>query len=413
MNITIEPTTLHGAIPAVASKSMAHRLLILCGLAQSSTQLECSTTSKDIEATQRCLKEIASGHDPLVLDCGESGSTLRFLLPVVGALGRSARFVRRGRLSHRPLAPLDEQLWAHGMRISEDGDDLMVEGQLHGGTFSLPGDVSSQYVSGLLLAAPLLPDPMEVFVSTPVQSRPYVDLTIEALAQFGVHVVVGRVGMGASTCERFALNPCALRGPKTIVVEGDWSNAAFWLAAGALEQEGITVVGLDLMSPQGDRAILAALASFGARIARKGNAARATRDRPRASSMDVSAIPDLVPPLAAVATTTPGTTKLRNAGRLRLKESDRLSSVSAAVNALGGKASVIEDDLHIEGVERLESGTVDAANDHRIAMMAAIMATHAKGPVIIQGAECVAKSYPGFWDDYRLLGGSIQTQSVI
>ncbi len=412
MNITIEPATLHGAIPAVASKSMAHRLLILCGLAQSSTQLECSTTSKDIEATQRCLEEIASGRDSLVLDCGESGSTLRFLLPVVGALGRSARFVRRGRLAQRPLAPLDEQLWAHGMHLSEDGDDLVVSGQLRGGTFSLPGDVSSQYVSGLLMAAPLLPDPMEVFVSTPVQSRPYVDLTIEALAQFGVHVVVGRVGMGASTCERFALNPCALCGPKTIVVEGDWSNAAFWLAAGALEPEGITVVGLDLMSPQGDRAILAALASFGARIARKGNAARATRDHPRPSSMDVSAIPDLVPPLAAVAATTPGTSKLRNAGRLRLKESDRLSSVSAAVNALGGKASVIEDDLHIEGVEHLEAGTVDAANDHRIAMMAAIMATHAKGPVTIQGAECVAKSYPGFWDDYRLLGGSIKTQGV-
>ena len=412
MNVTIQPSALAGAVPAVPSKSMAHRLLILSALCDDATELDCPATSQDIEATRRCMAALKEGdvNATCVLDCGESGSTLRFLLPVVGALNSRVRFLRRGRLAARPLAPLDEQLRAHGMRIEEDGDDLVVEGQLHGGSFSLPGNVSSQYVSGLLLAAPLLQNPVEVFVSTPIESRPYISLTMAALARFGVEVVCDRVGMGNNACERFALQPTTLAGPSSLAVEGDWSAAAFWLAAGALEEEGLTVFGLDLMSAQGDRSVLAALAAFGARIARQGNAARATHNAPRAASLDVSSIPDLVPPLAAVAATTPGTSRLRNAGRLRLKESDRLATVCAAINAMGGKADVAGDDLCVEGVAQLRGGEVNAANDHRIAMAAAVMATHAQGPTTICGAECVAKSYPGFWEDYRMLGG-VLTQS--
>ena len=407
MNVIIHPSSLGGAVPAVPSKSMAHRLMVLSAIAPEPSEVVCETTSQDIDATARCLRALCASDGSCLLDCGESGSTLRFLLPVIGALGKTARIVRHGRLAQRPLAPLDDQLRAHGMCIEEDGDSLVVQGKLHGGHFSLPGDISSQYVSGLLLAAPLLAEPIEVFVSTPVQSRPYVLLTIAALNKFGVEVVCDRVGLGAASCERFALEPCTLRGPGRIVVEGDWSNAAFWLAAGALEAQGVTVSGLDLMSAQGDRAILAALAAFGARVARKGNAARVTRDTPRAASMDVRSIPDLVPPLAAVAATTPGTTTLRNAWRLRLKESDRLATVTTAINAMGGRACVVNDDLVIEGVGKLSGGHVNAANDHRIAMMTAIMATHATGTTLLHGAECVAKSYPGFWDDYHLLGGHV------
>lgn len=430
MDVTIHPSSLGGSIPAMSSKSMAHRLLILAALAHDPCSVAFGTASEDITATSSCLETLGLGTlsssqdafqtgsstgDPegrdremVELDCGESGSTLRFLLPVVGALNRSATFVRRGRLANRPLSPFVEQLTQHGMCIEEDGALLKTQGKLHGGSFVLPGNVSSQYVSGLLLAAPIIGESVEIFVSTPVESRPYIELTMAALEQFGVVVACDKVGYGAHTSERFALTPEPLNAAPQYVVEGDWSNAAFWLAAGTLEHEGIAVHGLNLASVQGDRAILAALASLGARIARRGDAARATRDNPRAATFDVSSIPDLVPPLAAVAATQPGTSRLRNAGRLRLKESDRLATVTAVVNTLGGKASVAGDDLVITGVPQLCGGVVDAANDHRVAMMAAIMATHASDRVTVRGAQCVAKSYPTFWEDYERLGGSIE-----
>lgn len=417
MVVRIAPGALHGSVEAVSSKSMAHRLMILAAMAPQPCDVICNATSLDIEATRRCisaLREHARGGDeshPCMLDCGESGSTLRFLLPVVCAMGISARFVRRGRLAQRPLAPLDAQLQEHGAHIDEKDGMLCVTGALRPGRFTLPGDVSSQYISGLLLAAPLLNDTTEVWVRKPVQSRPYVELTIHALKQFGQTVTCSNVNDGDNEeFERFVVEPTELKGPSVLTVEGDWSNAAFWLAAGALEPEGITVSGLDLLSPQGDRAIMAALSAFGVRIARRGNAVRATFDTPRSASLDVSAIPDLAPPLAAVASVTPGTTTLRNAGRLRLKESNRLETMSAAIQAMGGRTTIDGDNLVIEGVGQLKGGVVDAANDHRIAMMAAVMATHACGPTIVTGAECVQKSYPGFWDDYALLDGRIDTE---
>ena len=410
MDALITPSRLAGAIPAVASKSMAHRLMILAALADEPCELRCNSTSADIEATKDCLRALlyATAPDTPVLDCRESGSTLRFLLPVVGALGTEARFRMRGRLAERPLAPFDDELRAHGMRIERRDAELAVAGRLAPGRFVLPGDISSQYVSGLLLAAPLLDGPTEVWVRKPVASRPYISLTVRALEQFGVAVSSDGITQSGVSYECFNVHGDSIEAPSEVTVEGDWSNAAFWLAAGSMEAGGVTVTGLDLQSPQGDRAILAALATFGARIARRGNAARATADAPRAASMDVGAVPDLVPPLATVAATTPGTTYLRNAGRLRLKESDRLASVSSAINALGGDASVHDDELVIRGVEQLRPGTVDACNDHRIAMMAAVMATHATGPVSVRGAECVAKSYPAFWEDYAALGGNVR-----
>ncbi|MDO4797103.1 MAG: 3-phosphoshikimate 1-carboxyvinyltransferase [Coriobacteriales bacterium] len=421
MDVTICPSTLTGAIGAIASKSMAHRLLILAALAQGPCTLECATSSADIEATASCLsslglrdarraQELAQPRPslPTTLDCGESGSTLRFLLPVAGALGLPARMLRAGRLANRPFGPFARELCRHGMHIVEQGDCLAVEGTLTGGRFVLPGNVSSQYASGLLMAAPLLDEPMQVMLAKPVESKPYINLTLDALSQFGARPAQATTVEQGVAYEVFSLGPQKLVAPEHLEVEGDWSNAAFWLAAGALEREGITVFGLNLLSAQGDRTVLAALASLGARIARRGDAARATADSPRAATFDVSAIPDLVPPLAAVCATTSGTSTFANAGRLRLKESNRLQTVCDAVCALGGKARVAGDDLVIEGVAQLDAGVVDAANDHRIAMMAAVMATHARGPVTILDAGCVSKSYPGFWEDYARLGGIVQ-----
>lgn len=436
MDAIIQPARLGGQVEAISSKSMAHRLLILAALAPAPTELACNTTSEDIEATVGCLEALGARITrteggfhvrPLpgradddnvpeaapgaLLDCGESGSTLRFLLPVLGALGKGGALTGHGRLAQRPLSPLYEQLEAHGLTLSEQGRfPLEVKGRLQAGRFELPGDVSSQFVTGLLLAAPLLPSPTEVVVSEPVQSRPYIRLTINALKTFGVPAIVSHEVREEYPVSVYAVAPTRLVSPGSCQVEGDWSNAAFWLAAGAGTQEGVTVRGLDLASSQGDRAIMAALAALGARIARKGHAVRATHDAPRPTSIDVSNFPDLVPPLAAAAATIPGTTRLTNAGRLRLKESDRIESVSACLTAFGVPVRVEGDDILIEGRESLDGAEVDAQNDHRIAMMAAVLASEATGQSTVHDAGCVAKSYPTFWEDFARLGGHVDLE---
>ena len=434
MDVQINPRELTGTINAIASKSMAHRLLICAALCPGPTTITCTTTSKDIEATIACLEalgaRIVREGDQLkvtpipgtsatdnrrqattgaLLDCGESGSTLRFMLPVACALGCNASLTGHGRLADRPLSPLYEELIAGGCDLSEQGSfPLATSGTLRAGRFELPGNVSSQYISGLLLASPLLDGPSEVCVTEPVESRPYVNLTTSALRSFGVHVEEIRdVNAAGQRVTRFVVSPAT---PYTscgqITVEGDWSNAGFWLAAGALGG-GVSVSALDLASRQGDRSMLAALAKLGARVERSGDTASVSAGAPCACEMNVSDFPDLVPPLAAVASLAPGTTRLTGCGRLRLKESDRIETVCAGLSALGANITSEGDDIVIEGREALDGGEVDAANDHRIAMMAAIAATRCTAPVTIHGAECVQKSYPAFFEDYAKLGGLV------
>ena len=432
MNAIISPHALAGSIPSIASKSAAHRLLILAALSPSITDIDCRTTSDDIDATISCLQALgaritatklgfrvvpiavgASSTQPrlikgALLDCGESGSTLRFLLPVSCALGAKATLTGHGRLAERPLSPLYEQLCEHGCELSKKGVlPLQTQGQLTGGRFFLPGNVSSQFASGLLLASPFLDKPTEVFVLAPVQSAPYIRLTIDALESFGVAVGLSDHVLNGHQYRRYAIGGGCLRSPGKIVVEGDWSNAAFWLAAGSIGHATVEVRGLKADSSQGDRAILAALARFGARVMRGPGAVAVSGGKLEGITLDVSGFPDLVPPLAAVATFAEGKTRLTNAGRLRLKESDRLVSVSNALTALGGHAQIENDDLIIEGSSSIVGGLVDAENDHRIAMMAAIVAAQADGPTTIRGAQCVAKSYPNFFDDFAGLGGQV------
>ncbi len=425
MDMRIEPHPLAGTIAAIPSKSVAHRLLVLSALCDGITDLTLSASSQDIDATARCVTAlgasvartrtglrvvpvtVAGVRREARLDAGESGSTLRFLLPVVAALGKGARIRCHGRLARRPLAPLDQQLAEHGVDLRwEDDSTLVVSGPLRPGRFDVPGDVSSQFVSGLLMAAPAMGGAVEVWVGEPVESAGYIDLTIDALRTFGVSVETSRELSGGQAMRVYAVaGDARLRSPGSCTVEGDWSNSAFWLAAAAMGPHPIAVTGLNQLSRQGDRSVMAALALMGARIGRASDGVLASRDTPHAHDIDVSGIPDLAVPLAAVAALAPGVTRLRNASRLRLKESDRLASICDALCALGGKAHVEDDDLLVEGVEALSGGTVDAAGDHRIAMMAAICATGATDPVVIRGAECVAKSYPTFFDDFRALGG--------
>ena len=426
MDMRVYPGELAGGIEAIASKSEAHRLLICAAFADGVTDIDCNTTSKDIDATAECLRGLGAqitrtsrGFRAVparaisrgaTLDCGESGSTLRFLLPVVAALGCDASLMGHGRLPERPLSPLYEELAAHGAQLAPQGTNpLAVRGRIGAGRYEIAGNVSSQYVSGLLLAAPLMEGEVEVLVTEPVESLPYIDITCAALAEFGVTVERARHDDGEKRGFLFKVAAGSrLRTPGTVRVGGDWSNAAFWLAAGALSSTGVEVDGVDMRSTQGDRAVLGALALLGAGIARSPHGAASRPERLHGCRLDVQSCPDLVPPLAAVAALAEGTTEICGAARLRIKESDRLKTVSAAINALGGRVTETEDGLVISGVDSLAGGEVDAANDHRIAMMAAVLATRAEGPTTIRGAECVAKSYPAFFEDFRALGGSCE-----
>ncbi|WP_321972684.1 3-phosphoshikimate 1-carboxyvinyltransferase [Paratractidigestivibacter sp.] len=426
MDMQVNPSALGGTIGAIASKSEAHRLLICAAFADGVTDIDCNTTSQDIDATAACLRGLgarvtrtkkgfrvvpaATTARRALLDCGESGSTMRFLLPVVAALGCDASLTGHGRLPERPLSPLYEVLIEHGAELGSQGTVPMpVGGKVSAGRFEIAGNVSSQYVSGLLMAAPLMDGPVEVFVTEPVESLPYIDITCAALAQFGVEVSREKYTQDSVSGLLFRIPAGArYRTPGSVRVGGDWSNAAFWLAAGALFEGGITVEGVDMRSTQGDRAILGALALLGARVERGARSVTVRPDRLKGCRLDVSSCPDLVPPLAAMAACAQGQTTIVGAARLRIKESDRLQTVKDAVNALGGHVEQTNDGLVIDGVDTLTGGEVDAANDHRIAMMAAILAARAQAPTTIRGAQCVAKSYPAFFEDLRALGGSCQ-----
>ena len=357
-------------------------------MADGESRIEHLAASQDIQATRRCMAALkAPGEDLPVLDCGESGSTLRFLIPVALALRGGGRFTGRGRLMERPQKPYFDLFDEKGIAYRQEDGVLTVQGRLTPGTFALPGDVSSQFVTGLLYALPLLEGDSRITLTTPLESRGYVDMTLEALERFGIRAECpdGRTLRvpGGQT-----YRPCRA------AVESDYSQAAFYYAANGLGGQ-VEILGLNPRSAQGDRCIV----PYHMQLCGPGEA-----------ELDVSQCPDLVPPLAAHAALRQGITRIVNAARLRIKESDRLTAVTQVLTALG--ADVVEgaDRLTITGQpEGLAGGvTVDSHNDHRIAMMAAIAATRCAAPVTIIGAECVAKSYPDFWEDYERLGGQIQ-----
>ncbi len=411
MNITLPAQALCGSVRIPASKSQAHRLLICAALGQERVTLRCDGFSNDILATAQCLRSLGAQAEmesdslirltpgrsdaPCILPCGESGSTLRFLLPVAAALGANATFHMDGRLPQRPLHPLDGELTRHGVTLTRDGDTLTVSGRLLPGDYTLPGNVSSQYISGLLMALPLLSGDSTLTVTGKVESAAYIAMTEDALRLSGVTFHkdgwVYRIPGG----QNFAL-------PGNLAVEGDWSNAAFFLCAGALSQQGVTVTGLNTASSQGDRAIVDILRQFGACVIETERAVTVTAGTLRGITIDAAAIPDLIPVLSVVAAAADGETHIVNAARLRLKESDRLATTAAMLRALGGSVEELPDGLIIRGTP-LSGGTVDSANDHRIAMSAAVAASLCA--VTVEGSECVNKSYPRFWEDYAALKG--------
>ncbi len=396
-----------GAIKAIASKSEVHRLLICSALGDKKTEIVCENTNADIEATAACLKGLGAdisytngcfSVSPIKtvpenpeLFCNESGSTLRFLLPLVSFSGKDTRLITRGRLSSRPLSPLKEELEKSGVRISVSDKDILVSGKCTACEFTLPGNVSSQFISGLLFM--LTKTGGNITVTGDIESRPYIEMTIEALEKFGCRVLFSGNRLTVPK-----VSP--LISPERVSSGGDWSNAAFFITAGVIGKERITVSGLDTASLQGDKKIVEILSSCGASIEKGDGFVTANPSVLNAFTVDAGDIPDLVPVLSVAAANAKGTTRITNCSRLRIKESDRIEAVKNMIASLGGKITVENDDIIIEG-SPLSGGCVDSGNDHRIAMSAAVAAFSCENEVIIENAEAVNKSYPSFWDEIR------------
>lgn len=391
MDITIQPGKLNGSIHAIASKSQAHRVLICAALSDAPTTIICSTINKDIEATASCLNALGASvvrtedgykvtpvkslPKTAYLDCAESGSTLRFMLPIVCALGIETTIHMSGRLPYRPLSPLWEELERFGCLLSRPTEQTIhTKGKLRAGEYIIAGNVSSQYISGLLFALSVIDGESQIHIIGDLESKPYVEMTQHVLKTFGVDT------------ENYRIRGCApYHSPGNISIEGDWSNAAFFLAANGLGS-CIEIFNLNPLSHQGDRAITSIMSIHDPTL-----------------TISATDIPDLIPILAVYFAAKDGAT-FTNISRLRLKESDRVAAVISLLKNLGINAHA-DDNTLLVSAGKFKGGVIDAVNDHRIAMAAAIASTVAEAPITILGAECVSKSYPSFWQEFSRLGG--------
>lgn len=413
-NINIDSSQLNGTVEIPPSKSDVHRAVICAALSRGRCAVSPVALSEDIKATIGCIRALGAkihiegnrltvdggglfSVDNCLLDCGESGSLLRFIIPVVSAMGISATFTGSGRLPQRPIGVYLDCLPKAGVKCTtSSGLPLKVEGQLRAGEFKIPGNVSSQFITGLMFALPLLDGDSKIILTSPLESRAYVDITVNCMAKFGVEVQPTDYGYFIRGSQRYA--------PRDYATEGDWSNAAFFMTAGALCGD-ITVKGVDRSSAQGDREIADILSRFGADVQFGEDCVRVRKSSLTAADIDARQIPDLVPVLAVCASFAEGTTNITGAERLRIKESDRLSAIANAINALGGKVVEKQDGLVITGVKSLRGGIVEGVNDHRIVMAMSVAALMAEDTVTVTDSESVSKSYPGYFDEYNRLGG--------
>lgn len=421
--VMINPSNLSGKVEVPTSKSACHRAVICAGLSNGTSNISNVVFSEDVEATCDVMKNLGvrikkeknslqiRGLEKLEpinsnMDCSESGSTLRFLIPVGATTGEKLTFKGKGKLIERPLRCyyniFDEQ------KLKYDNANgklpLTIEGKLKPDEYKVRGDISSQFISGLMFALPLLDGDSKIIITTELESKPYVDLTMDMLKKYGIDIenreykefiIRGNQSYKSSDCE----------------VEGDFSQAAFWLAAGLLGND-IVCEGLDINSLQGDKAILNIIKSMNGKISIEGNKIKAVPSKTKGTIIDASQCPDLVPILTSLAALSEGTTEIVNAARLRIKESDRLSAISTELNRLGADIQEKEDGLIIRGKESLKGGEVQSWNDHRIAMALAVASIKCSEPVIIKDASCVKKSYPDFWKHFRALGGNIDEWSL-
>lgn len=417
--ITINPQKLKGSVQVPPSKSMAHRAIICASLARGRSIISNIEYSKDIKATISAMKALGTmifEYDDYLeidgtttfmknncdIDCCESGSTLRFMIPISIVCEANVHFIGEGRLGKRPL-DVYYQIFEKqniGYLYKENVLDLYIRGRLHGGVFQVPGDVSSQFISGLLFALPLMNEDSKIIITSPLQSKGYIDLTLQMLNQFGIQVVNNNYQELIIPCNQ-QYHSCDYK------VEADFSQAAFYLVAGALGND-VVLEGLNLASCQGDKAAIDILERMGCSLVKKDHGYQMIPTKLSATKIDGAQCPDIIPVIALACALSEGVSEIINIERLRIKECDRLFATVETINQLGGQALEKDDTMIITGVPFLRGGNVSAYNDHRMAMMEAIASTLCQQNVIIDQKECVKKSYPSFWEHFTMLGGKIQ-----
>jgi 3-phosphoshikimate 1-carboxyvinyltransferase len=413
MDVKITPSKLKGRISAPSSKSFSHRMIIAASLADGISIINNVTSSVDIEATVNAMIRLGAkiiidgstytikgiGNKPCqnaVIDCCESGSTLRFVIPIAAALGCSTEFDGKGKLPSRPVTPYIREMSKKGVEFNYNNTmPFTIAGKLVGGEYNLEGNISSQFITGLLYALPLCEKNSVIKITSPLESKPYIDITISVLSAFGIKITEAV----DNNLPIYIINGKQNYISSNQSVEGDYSQAAFFFVANALGSE-VNIQNLNTETTQGDKKILDILHDIGYNDM--------TKPFMEPFTVDVSNIPDLVPILAVLGCFTSGKCRIVNAKRLKIKESDRLIAIANALNNIGGKVTAFDDSLEIEPIEQFTGGTVDSCNDHRIVMAAAIASTKSSGNVIIKGAEAVSKSYPAFFDDFNRIGGQIE-----
>ena len=418
MKATITPIQMGGKINAIASKSYAHRMLLCAMLSNDQVELKGTTFSKDIEATLNCVTALGSivqhkkdgyiikhsqtDNKDIVLDCIESGSTLRFILPIALALGKSCKVIGKEGLAKRPLKDLLDTLREHGANIDADTLPLNISGKLTSGDYKIKGDISSQYITGLMMALPLLDGDSTISIEGEAVSSKYLDITKDVLKDFGIRIEDLDGGYYIPGNQEYK--------PKGVLkVQGDWSNAAFWLSLGALNKE-VNIDGLFFESVQGDREIIQILMDMGAKVSMRGTQIIvAPAKKLHAITLDAKDIPDLVPIVSILMASADGISTIKNVDRLRIKETDRLQAVLDVLKAMDIKARYVDGEMQILG-GNIKAFSVDSYNDHRMVMMAAIAASIADGKCEIDNIEAVNKSYPAFFEDYKALGGRVNVK---
>lgn len=394
MEVKISNSSLNGAVTAPPSKSAAHRALI-CSYLSGGGTVKPIINSRDMAATVGIIESLKNNES--ILDCIESGSTMRFMIPVAASLGRTVEFVGQGSLLKRTVGEFAELLPIHGVNVETNGClPFKISGQLRNGSFEVSGDVSSQYVTGLLLALANLQGDSAVIMKTPLQSKPYVDMTVKVMADYGVNVRETDFGYLIKGGQKFKR--------LDYIVEGDWSQAAFFLVAGAIGGN-VTVNGLDLNSAQGDKDIVDVIKKFGGNVERGEDSVTCIAGELTGADIDASDIPDLVPIIAVLASYAKGKTVISGAERLRFKESDRIESVVTNLKAMGVDVTQTPDGMIINGGKGLKGAKLKGYNDHRIVMSFSVAGLFAQGETVIDEAESINKSYPSFFEDYNMLGG--------
>jgi 3-phosphoshikimate 1-carboxyvinyltransferase len=414
--VTVFPSVLEGSIDVPTSKSLTHRALIAAALAKGTSTISNVVFSDDIIATIDALRQIGAkietNEDQVIIkgvrhikapqkavDCKESGSTLRFLIPILALSNKPVTFTGAPSLLQRPLSVYESLAYQDGIRFDRTQDGIVLDASFKGGNYHIDGGISSQFFTGLMFALPLLDTDTYLTIDGTLESKSYIDLTIDLLSRYGIEIDVLENGYFIEGNQRYK--------PHDYTVEGDYSQAAFFLVGGILNG-AITLHNLPHESLQGDREIIEFIKQMKGQIIYTEDGFTANRSSTRSATIDLSNCPDLGPIVALLGSLSKGTTRLIGASRLRLKESDRIASTVTTLSQLGANIKADGDVIVIQGKQRLQGGTVDSFNDHRIAMMAAIAALACKSPVTITRAGAVSKSYPHFFDDFVKLGGSIQ-----